>query len=94
MITAIATGDDGKRILILGVTLENVRRLMAGDPIVVDGITHPGFPPNLAITVLFGETEGTLLKWLEAIMHPDQTKVVTMGLPWEHPTTTPPRKVS
>ena len=43
MITAIALSDKGK-VIILGITRENVVRLVNGEPIHVDAEMHPGFP--------------------------------------------------
>lgn len=60
MITAIAKGANGTRIIVLGITRENVKRLTAGHPIRVSAEHHPGFPEDTVIAVVFGETEADL----------------------------------
>jgi len=77
MITARATGADGKEIVILGVTRENLTRLADGQPIRVSAEQHAGFPPNLVVTIIFGETERALLEHLAPLIGAD-TKVVAV----------------
>jgi len=71
MISAIATGDDGTRILMLGVTRENITRLTAGKPIRVSAMTHPGFPTDLVIAIAFGETDADLYALLKDAISKD-----------------------
>jgi hypothetical protein len=84
MITATATGADGKRILLLGLTRTNIDLLIAGQPIDVDAVTHPGFPSDLRIMILFGETERAIAESLQDLIDPEHTKVV--AVPRDHPT--------
>ncbi len=77
MITARATGDDGTEILLLGVTRENIRRLTAGQPIRVSAETHPGFPDNLRVFIVFGETEHALAETLKPFIG-EETKVIAV----------------
>jgi hypothetical protein len=77
MITARATGDDGTEVILLGVTHENLRRLMNGQPIRVSAETHPGFPPHLKILIIAGPNERALTKTLEPLIS-EATKVVTV----------------
>jgi hypothetical protein len=78
MITAIANAADGKRIILLGISRENVTRLTAGRPIHVSAETHPGFPADLVITIAFGETERHLVDQMKSVITED-TKIV--GVP-------------
>jgi len=80
MITALANGAKGERIVLLGVSRENVNRLMRGLPIRVTAESHPGFPADLVIAITFGETEKDITQQLEGLISPD-TKVV--GVPRE-----------
>jgi hypothetical protein len=77
VITARATGDDGKEILLLGVTRENIRRLMDGQPIRVSAETHPGFPESIRVLIVFGETERTLAEALKPLIG-EETKVIAV----------------
>lgn len=77
MITAIANGPDGRRIIMLGITRENVTRLIAGKPIRVRAETHPGFATDLVIGILFGEDEHALTEMLKPFLS-DETKIVAV----------------
>lgn len=57
MITGKGT-HDGKPMLLMGLSGENVTRLMAGDPIVLDG-AKVGFD-NLTVVVIGGRTENEM----------------------------------
>ena len=76
MITAVATGN-GKRIIVLGVTRENLTRLTAGQPIRVSAEHHPGFPQDVVIAVVFGETEADIARELKPLIGAE-TRVVTV----------------
>lgn len=84
MITATATGANGEEIILLGITRENVTRLMKGQPIRVTAETHPGFPVNRVIMICFGETERTLTEQLKSSIS-DETKVVMVPRPTSQP---------
>ena len=78
MITAVTEGKNGKRIVILGVTRENVMCLtVAKQPIFVDADKHAGFPDDLTIAIIFGETERALTEQLKPLIG-DATKIVTV----------------
>jgi len=83
MISAIAQTDDGMRIILLGVTRENIHHLMNGQPIRVTAESHPGFPTDLKIMVVFGETEGVLTLMLQDVID-STTKIIAV------PRETPP----
>jgi hypothetical protein len=78
MITAVANTGDGKRIVMLGVTPENIIRLTAGQPIRVSAEHHAGFPTDLVIMITFGESERWLVDQMKGLITAD-TKVV--GVP-------------
>jgi hypothetical protein len=80
MITATATGAHGERILVLGVTKENLERLTQGQFIRVSAETHPGFPQGLKVLVVFGETERDLVQTLQPLMSDEETKIVVVPL--------------
>jgi hypothetical protein len=77
MITAIATGADGRRVVILGLTRENLTRLVAGKPIHVSAEVHAGFPTDLSVAIFFGETERAITEQLAPLIG-DETKVVAV----------------
>lgn len=54
MIRALATTRSGRRLLVLGIDRENVRRLTGGDPIYVQGNAH-GLDLDVDVVVAFGE---------------------------------------
>lgn len=54
MIKATGTADDGSDVVMLGVSEENVKRLVAGDPIIVR-MEELGMVGNLVI--FYGKTE-------------------------------------
>ena len=53
------TGDDGRHVIVLGVSRGNVERLMAGKPIHVTG-ESVGVPEIASILIFFGETEAAM----------------------------------
>lgn len=86
MMTCVANADDGTRIVLLGLTRENVRRLTAGQPIRVAAVSHPGFPLDLKIMITFAETDRELGEALRAAdVVSDDTQIVTVPR-------TPPRE--
>lgn len=55
---AAAEDQQGKKILLLGLSRANVERLMAGEPIKVPVLPQgSGWPQNWSVSILFGETE-------------------------------------
>jgi hypothetical protein len=77
MITAITTGADGRRYIILGVTRENIKRLTEGQPVFVRAESHTGFPADVAVAIFFGETERALTEAMQPFLS-DETHVVVV----------------
>jgi len=78
MITAVAHGKDGEKIIVLGITAENVTRLMKGMPIRVTPESHPGFPKDVVILITFGQTEKAITEQLAPLIS-GETKII--GVP-------------
>jgi len=58
-------GEDGKDgVFILGLSQENITRLINGEPIRLRPETHPGVPQGWDIFILYGQTEGEMIKQL------------------------------
>lgn len=78
MIIAEAKSDEGSKILLLGITAENVIRLVGGKPMYITRKTHgKGVPEGLSIAILYGDTEQQIFKMLQdagAVL--PETKVV------------------
>ncbi len=70
MITALARGENNKKVLILGITRENVERLMDDQPIHVSSTTHRGFPVDVNIIIYFKETEDELVDAIKLLITP------------------------
>lgn len=69
MMTAMATTAEGKRILLLGLSDANIKRLTTGDPIHLNAGTH-AIPADIDIMILHGHTEDAIaekLKWAGVI---------------------------
>lgn len=78
MIVAHATGGNNKgKLIILGVARENIDALTAGRPIRVSAESHPSFPPDLTIAIVFGETLRDVIDQLTPFTD-GNTKVVTV----------------
>jgi hypothetical protein len=77
MMTAVAHAPDGARIVLLGLTRENVRRLTAGQPIRVKAESHPGFPVDLVIAIVFAETDRELGEAIRGVTD-ETTRIVTV----------------
>lgn len=61
---ASAAGND--KLLILGLSRQNVTRLVAGQPIHLTNSTHHrSLPPGWAICLIFGETELAIKEMFE-----------------------------
>jgi len=73
--------DNGKTLLLLGLTAENVKRFVAGKPMSISELTHGTVvPPGLQIVITYGETEQSIvdeLKRLGAIT--SDTKTIMHG---------------
>ena len=63
MFLATAKLPDKSDLLVMGLSRENITRLMAGQPIAVRRKTHgAAIPPGLEICILFGETEEAIVE--------------------------------
>jgi hypothetical protein len=61
MFTASANSAEGKRLLVLGLSAENVRRMKHGHPIRVSREIHGlAVPADLTIVIFAGETEAQM----------------------------------
>jgi hypothetical protein len=72
MIVKSGTSLDGRQILLLGLTQENVESLLAGRPIAVSRSTHgDGVPAGLDVGIFFGATKDDLMRELAPYVGPD-----------------------
>lgn len=64
MVGAACTEDNKQHLLLLGLSRQNVARIMDGEPIWVSSKSHPnsGVPENLTLVICFGETELSLFE--------------------------------
>jgi hypothetical protein len=61
MIIARASQDNGDELIILGLSHENIKRLIKGQPIICKRETHgDGIPKGWQISILAGETEQSI----------------------------------
>lgn len=82
MIVAAAQGDEERRLLLVGLSETNLRRLRAGEPIVLHAGTHGGaVPAGLTVILCAGETEGALVAQLEAIVGPETRLTSVAAMP-------------
>lgn len=65
MITLRSTGEDGRETIALGVTRQNVRRLVEGEPIRISAETHPGMSEKIRVLIFFGENERAITEDLK-----------------------------
>jgi hypothetical protein len=61
MIIARATRE-GREVLILGLSHQNLARIMAGQPLHIHKSVHPGVPDGWEIVLISGETEEAMQK--------------------------------
>lgn len=59
-----------KRIVLLGITDENILRMKRGQPVYVRAESHSGFPEDLSIAIIYGATEDEITKQLEDFIGP------------------------
>mgnify|MGYP001615729906 CR=1 FL=1 len=92
MIRFGATGGDGRNIIGLGVTAENIERLRHDKPIFVAGETVGA--PGHDIVIFYGESEYALTEKLAALIGPSTEirQVRPEELPPDHPDWRPRRK--
>jgi hypothetical protein len=72
----------GRSAIFLGLTRENVQRLEAGDPILVDGRTVA--VPEVDVVIFFGETTGDLIRTLKRETGLQIPEVPHVGIPVEY----------
>lgn len=66
MLKAVSKMKDGRPFLILGVSGENLTRLVAGEPVTVDVGALGGDMPPLQIAIMYGKTEEVIADQLRA----------------------------
>ncbi len=84
MMIAVAHGEDGRRIILLGVVRGNIDRLTAGQPIRASAESHPGFPPDVTVGLVFAETEAELAALIQPYVSGE-----TQFTPWPEATPLP-----
>jgi hypothetical protein len=57
MVIANGNSADGRKLLLLGLSAENVKRLLLNQPITLNSTTHQGTPEGWTIVIMFGNTE-------------------------------------
>lgn len=67
MIKAAGRDGNGRPLLVLGITAENVAKLKQGDPILIrsEQMGRLGLP-ELSLVICYGDTEGNIIAELEA----------------------------
>jgi hypothetical protein len=80
MMIAVARGEDGHRVILLGVVRGNIDRLTAGKPIRASAESHPGFPRDVTVGIIFAETEAELSALIQPYMAGD-AKITVMPAP-------------
>lgn len=71
MIKATSKMKDGRPMVLLGLTGENIARLMADEPVSVD-LGQLGLPP-VQVVLMYGKTETDIAKQLQPMFGPDTT---------------------
>jgi hypothetical protein len=71
MVIASAFLKDGEQLLVLGLSVENLRRLQDGMPIDLSRATHGlAIPAGLKIVIFAGETEADMRQALAPLIGP------------------------
>lgn len=76
MVIGRMDGDGDRAFLLLGLSRQNIERLVAGKPICVTSQSH--VPKDLTIAIMFGETELDIKAQLADYMQPE---TVIKGFP-------------
>lgn len=75
MMIARADNEDGEMLLLLGLSNENLRRLVMGQPMNISRATHgDGIPEKWRIVIMYGKTEQDMQRDLGDMIGPD-TKI-------------------
>lgn len=69
MIRALATSKHGSKVLLLGLSEMNVRKLKQGLPIHVLG-EEVGLP-GISVVIMYGETEDSMREQLDSLIGPE-----------------------
>ena len=64
---ALVSGDDGRKMLVLGLSKINIQRLQAGKPIVVDDLIEQ---IDMEILIFTGDTEQSMARDMEEFVGP------------------------
>lgn len=63
--------EDGTQVLFMGLSLENIRRLVQGKPMVITREAHgEGVPEGWEILVVYGETEDDIVEMMKPALNP------------------------
>jgi hypothetical protein len=82
MIRAVMTKDNGRKLLILGVDKENIRRLTECDePLFLDGRTVQ--IDGIDLVILYGETIRDVIRTIKEKFHCELPDVPQVGIPYE-----------
>lgn len=79
MVKAMAIGTDGRAVIVLGVSEENIKRIKQGDPIYFDPAALRIVPGTAigGITLFYGSTDAELTRTLRTLIGP-QTDVIVV----------------
>lgn len=87
MVKATAMMADGRALIVMGISEENVKRLKNGQPIYFDPATLKIAPGTAvgAITLFYGKDEGELARTIHTLIGP-RTDVINVPRGDERPT--------
>lgn len=80
MIAATATADN-QRVIVLGITPDNIDQLRAGHPIRVATDTHAGFPADLVVLITWGASDYHLNNQFRPLVSDPRTLCAAHGVP-------------
>jgi len=80
MVTALATGPHGTQAIVVGVTRDNIDRLLAGETLSVNAARYPDFPVGLSVTICFAETDRALVAPVKSLIG-DAANGISQGRP-------------
>jgi hypothetical protein len=82
MMIAVSQGDNGRRVILMGVVRGNIDRLTAGQPIRASAESHPGFPPDVTVGIVFAETEEDLSALIQPFVTGETQLATPPGIPF------------